>query len=223
MTKKPIKIAYLMFIWGIAVGFVTALYYALRFIRTTYPNAIFPAYCTLFVLLALGGYIVFHRHTPRSYRQYGQLTHLTQLLSCIVWGAFYAFPSIYSPYNWAWSWSTQVSIPGSVKWLSGLLIITGITGTVFSFFQLGIFKSIGDAPVRLTTTGIYRLTRNPQIVAGSFIVLGYTLLRPSLYATGWMILYAFISHLMVSSEENYLKKNFKEEYKQYCAKTRRYI
>jgi len=43
--------------------------------------------------------------------------------------------------------------------------------------------------------------RNPQIVAGSLLVLGSVVLWPSWQAVVWLILYGVVGHLMVMTEE----------------------
>ena len=72
-------------------------------------------------------------------------------------------------------------------------------------------------------SGPYRITRNPQIVGGSLLVIGTTLLWPSWYALGWIALYGVVAHLMVITEEENLHRVFGEEYAQYCERVPRYL
>jgi protein-S-isoprenylcysteine O-methyltransferase Ste14 len=81
---------------------------------------------------------------------------------------------------------------------------------------------MGQQSNLLRTTGLYRYTRNPQLVAGIFIVFGYTILRPTWYAMGWILLYIVLTHLMVAAEEEHLNRVFGKEYENYCARTPRY-
>jgi protein-S-isoprenylcysteine O-methyltransferase Ste14 len=102
-------------------------------------------------------------------------------------------------------------------------VAIGLLGVVGSFAWLGILRSIGQEWNQLRTTGVYRLTRNPQLVAGTFIVIGYTILRPTWYAVGWIMLYVILTHLMVMAEEEHLSRVFGKDYDCYCAGTPRYV
>jgi len=177
----------------------------------------------MFTLLALGGYFVLRTTAQRSYQRHRQLTDFSLFLLCTTWGLFFSLPSLYAPYNWAWSWSNEVAVGSTVRLLSSILIIGGLAGLVFSILWLGITHSTGHESSRLRTSGPYRFTRNPQILTGTLIVLGYTILRPSWYATGWLILFAILTRSMVASEEEHLRSIYGEEYERYWTRTPRYI
>jgi protein-S-isoprenylcysteine O-methyltransferase Ste14 len=87
----------------------------------------------------------------------------------------------------------------------------------------GLRRAFGLQVNSLIETGPYRLTRNPQIVAGFLMMLGTAVLWPSWYAVGWILLYAIIAHLMITAEEEHLRAAFCNEYRRYCGRVRRYI
>lgn len=64
---------------------------------------------------------------------------------------------------------------------------------------------------------------NPQIVAGSLLVLGSVVLWPSWQAVGWLMLYGLVGHLMVSTEEEHLLAVHGEAYARYCQRVPRYV
>ena len=72
-------------------------------------------------------------------------------------------------------------------------------------------------------TGLYRLSRNPQIVGGSLLVIGSAVQWPSWYALGWVILYGAITHMMVLTEEEHLSAVHGEAYARYCERVPRYL
>jgi protein-S-isoprenylcysteine O-methyltransferase Ste14 len=90
-------------------------------------------------------------------------------------------------------------------------------------FWLGLRRSFGRQVTGLFCTGLYRLSRNPQVLGGFLLASGIALLWPSWYALGWVILWMVMFHMMVLSEEEHLSDVYDEEYHQYCEKTPRYV
>jgi protein-S-isoprenylcysteine O-methyltransferase Ste14 len=110
-----------------------------------------------------------------------------------------------------------------VQYVGSVLIIIGVLAVVAIMGSLGFRRSFGQAVNVLRNTGLYKVTRNPQIVAGSLIVLGVVLRWPSWYAAGWVFLFAVIAHLMVMTEEEHLRAVFGEAYVDYCWRVPRYL
>lgn len=206
-----------------AVGMVTAAHYFWHFIRSNHPRLVFPIFCLSVTLLALAGYFFLDRACRRSYERHRRLSDLTLFLACSAWGLFFALPSLYGPYNWAWSLTNEVHVPGAVILLSGLLVAAGMTGLIVAFVYLGVLRSIGQDRELLRTTGPYRLTRNPQFTAGALVVLGMAILRPSWFAAGWAALFVFLARVMVGAEEEHLKRIFGKEYERYSARTPKFV
>ena len=75
----------------------------------------------------------------------------------------------------------------------------------------------------LVQSGPYRVTRNPQLVGGSLLVIGVVVLWPSCCALGWVVLYGVVAHMMVLTEEEHLRDVFGEEYERYCGRVPRYL
>ncbi len=88
---------------------------------------------------------------------------------------------------------------------------------------LGIKTSIGQGSSAVQQSGPYRWSRNPQIVTYSLVILGFVLLHPSLESTGWAILYGILAHMMVITEEEFLRDSFGIDYQTYCERVPRYI
>jgi protein-S-isoprenylcysteine O-methyltransferase Ste14 len=102
------------------------------------------------------------------------------------------------------------------------LIIIGFLIVVLSMPFLGQ-RSFGREVGRLRTIGLYRYSRNPQLVGSFFFIVGYAMLWPSWMGALWASLWLVITHLMVKGEEEHLEKVFGDEYRDYCQRTPRYL
>jgi protein-S-isoprenylcysteine O-methyltransferase Ste14 len=175
------------------------------------------------VLLTVAAYVVFHILVRRDYQKKGQLSLFTSLLELLIFVLYLAFPYFYNPPEWAWFWlpNPQVS---QVQWAIALVsIVAGMAIAFGTMAWFGIRRAFGLQVTTLMQTGPYRFSRNPQIVGGALMVLGIALLWPHWYAVMWAVLYFWIGHLMVLTEEEHLAQVFGEEYKAYCAKVPRYL
>ena len=84
-------------------------------------------------------------------------------------------------------------------------------------------KAFGLKIEGITSQGPYKVSRNPQILGGYLLVIGTAVQRPSLYALGWVLMYALIAHWMIITEEEHLSRQFGEEYQRYCSEVPRYL
>ena len=202
---------------------VTAVMYIWRLPQAHGPQAVLVTYLVSAILLFVGAYVVFRRVVRRGYEQNRRLTPLPSSLQLLIWGVFLAFPCIYNPPNWAWSrsyLSQVIPVLGGIGWACvgvGLAIVLG------AMAWLGLPRSFGGKRRGLEMTGPYRLTRNPQLMGGVLIVVGYGVLWPSWYALGWLVLFAAMMHMMVLTEEEYLHYLHGEAYGQYCKRVPRYL
>jgi protein-S-isoprenylcysteine O-methyltransferase Ste14 len=202
---------------------VAGVSYVWRLPRAHAPQAVLAVYAASMVVLAFGAWVVFRRVVRSGYERSGRLEPFPLFLEFLVWGLFFAFPCIYNPFNWAWSQSGSTrTIPllGVTGWIcvgSGLLMLS------VAFGWLGVLRSCGQNGRRLEVSGPYRLSRNPQIVGGLVLVVGYVVLWPSLYALGWLFLFAFLAHAMVLVEESHLRATYGVAYVGYCQRVSRYL
>lgn len=75
----------------------------------------------------------------------------------------------------------------------------------------------------LTTTGLYRVSRNPQYAFYALFPLGYSLTGDSWTPFLGMALFCAAGHLMVLIEEQHLERVHGEEYRAYRRRTPRYL
>jgi protein-S-isoprenylcysteine O-methyltransferase Ste14 len=176
------------------------------------------------VALVLGiAFLVFRVVVRRDYQRKGRLTLLSSCLELLVWGLFMGFPSVYNPPGWAAFWSSEVPVTASVR-IAGITCITlGLVSAFGTMIWFGIRRAFGLEVNKLIQSGPYRLSRNPQVVAGWLLVIGTILLWPSWYALGWAMMYGGVAHMMVVTEEEHLREAFEEEYVKYCERVPRYL
>ncbi len=102
-------------------------------------------------------------------------------------------------------------------------MIAGLVLLAVAMGRLGMKRSVGQQVSDLKQSGLYRWSRNPQIVTYGLFVSGYALLWPSWSGALWVVLYALIGHMMVLTEEAHLSRVHGEAYATYCSHTPRYL
>lgn len=174
-------------------------------------------------ILLAAALVVFRVLVRRDYRNRGRLTRFTSLLELAMWMLVVFFPRLYNPVDWllVWFGNPPVSLP--LRIVGGSTTAAGILIAVAAITGLGVGKTMGQETESLRQAGLYRLSRNPQIVGGLLMVAGCALLWPSRYALGWVILYGLVGHVMVLTEEEHLRNVYGEEYTTYCQRTPRYV
>jgi len=108
---------------------------------------------------------------------------------------------------------------GSIEFIIGLIIfLIGLTGLVISILN---FKNAPfDKPI---TTGLYKVSRNPQIITVYIIILGYTLLIGS-WLSMILLFFSFMGqHFSLLGEERRLTEQYGDSYLEYKKKVPRYF
>jgi protein-S-isoprenylcysteine O-methyltransferase Ste14 len=104
-----------------------------------------------------------------------------------------------------------------------LFIIIGLIVVITAMIPLGYFRTMGLRSKKLKTSGLYNLTRNPQLIGYYLILIGFAVSYLSVYAVGWIIIFGISAHWMINTEEEYLLKIYGEEYEKYCKRVPRYL
>jgi protein-S-isoprenylcysteine O-methyltransferase Ste14 len=175
-----------------------------------------------FLLLAFA-YVVFRRIVRRDYLERGKLSLIASILQLLVFCGFFSFPYLFNPPEWPYFWRLD-SFETHYSQLIGLSIIClGFLVAFGTMAWFGIGKAFGLNVDVLIRQGPYKISRNPQILGGYFLVIGTAIQRLSLYSSGWVILYAVISYWMIITEEEHLSRVYGEEYEKYCFEIPRYL
>jgi protein-S-isoprenylcysteine O-methyltransferase Ste14 len=131
---------------------------------------------------------------------------------------------------WISKWKVQPTPSGfwTIQFL-GVLILAGSIMVLLEAFARFALQGIGTpapvAPTRhLVVTGLYRYVRNPMYVAVVSAVLGQSMILGNLSLVLYAALSWLVTHLFVLSyEEPTLRKNFGDEYAEFCANVPRWI
>lgn len=103
------------------------------------------------------------------------------------------------------------------------LMVAGLAGVAIAMSGLGLRTIFGQRSDALRQSGLYGVTRNPQIVFYGVVVVGYALLWVSWGAVGWALLYVPIAHMMIVTEEEHLRRVHGKAYETYCERVPRYL
>ena len=173
-------------------------------------------------LLLAAGLALFRGPVHSDYHRYGRLRSATGLLEWAQALAIFAFPYLFNPPCWAFVWSCPASGPAWAQ-VTGLALITIGGALAFgSMAWLGLRRSTGLEISTVFERGVYRCTRNPQVLFGMGMILGVVCLWPSAYALGWVVVAMAIFHSMVLTEEEHLARLHGDAYLDYCRRVPRY-
>jgi len=174
-------------------------------------------------LLIVIAFVIFRIFVRRDYQRKGRLTLISSFLELLAWGLYFGFPYIYNSAEWACFWSRDVPVSTFVRVAGLICIVVGLASAFGTMVWFGLRRAFGLQVDELIQRGPYQLTRNPQLVGGSLLVVGTVVLWPSWYALGWAVMYGVVGHLMVMTEEEHLREVYGEEYEQYSERVPRYL
>ena len=179
-------------------------------------------YLIAMFLVILISFYVFHVKVRRDYRRLKDLSPAATVWEFVVFGlhANLAYTFLDAP------WPSIPPIPTNfIQFFFGIAVIVfGLAVTLYSMSSLSFVKTIGQQQTTaLHSDGLYRYSRNPQLVAYGLILVGCVVLWPSLYAVGWLAVYGLIADMMAKTEEEHLTRVFGDEYTQYCKDVPRFL
>lgn len=136
--------------------------------------------------------------------------------------AFHHFPVALASLAGVWP------LPSS-SWVAAVAalvaLVSGTTAGVLGLTQFGSYaRATGQDNSRLITSGIYRWSRNPQVVGWSMILLGVSIAGRSGLAVLLTGVFTLVLHAYnVRLEEPYLERVYREQFRRYKAATPRYF
>lgn len=119
-------------------------------------------------------------------------------------------------------WNSYI-FPDWLRYVFGAPLFVG--GLVLAFSgvgRLGTYTSIG-LKGKLTTTGLYRYSRNPQYLGDVACLLGLILFGNATIVVLPGLLGALLFALWPFSEEPWLRERFGEDYARYCERVPRFL
>ena len=160
----------------------------------------------------------FHRGLIQNIREAAKRAGKPVAIIQTAFFAVYAFAS----YLFLDARLTAISCPGILLPVALLLMAAGLALVLLSMPFLGR-RSFGMQTGVLHTSGIYRFSRNPQLVGSFLFIVGYALLWPAWSGLLWAAIWLPVAHLMVRAEEEHLARIFGPQYDEYRRRTPRYI
>ncbi len=178
-------------------------------------------YLVCSVIFLLFSFLVFRVVVRNEYLKKSKLSPVSYSLELIVFVIHANLMYLFIPIKWP----DLPSLPEdlTLKILFLVLLCLGLVILIIAWFGLGSKRSFGQDKNKLNTSGIYKYSRNPQLVGYGIILLGFALLFISWYTLGWFVQYLVISYLMIRSEEEFLNLRYGEEYDRYCSAVPRVI
>lgn len=150
-----------------------------------------------------------------EYRRRGKLTLLGLLLLCTM----FFVPNLMLEY------ATTYRMPSTLLDYIGVLV--GVVGMVLCLISVILFRSVPKVMCmdagKLTISGPYRWSRNPQYVGWFLFLLGFALNDWSLWCLAALVVVAISLHLLVLVEEEHLRRVFGEQYVDFYRKIPRYV
>ena len=117
--------------------------------------------------------------------------------------------------------SLIIRIAGVVLFATGMLLASCC---LFLFHKVRTTTTPGEKSVKLVMRGPYGVSRNPMYISLILAYLGeagfLTQIWPVLVLPLTLI---YINYVVIPVEEDLLKKDFKEEYENYCARVHRWL
>ncbi|NOR82194.1 MAG: DUF1295 domain-containing protein [Ardenticatenales bacterium] len=113
---------------------------------------------------------------------------------------------------------TPLKVGDNVLILGGILFALGLVGFAIALFN---FKNtpFGQPVAR----GLYRVSRNPQILALSISLLGICIAAGSWVTTFLLVVTQLFSHARILSEEKSCLKQYGDSYRNYIKRVPRYF
>jgi protein-S-isoprenylcysteine O-methyltransferase Ste14 len=177
-----------------------------------------PVYLAWGVSTLVAAFATFRVVARRDYVRRGRLTPVSSVLETAVLAGWVYFTYVNRPPDWpAYHVGPALRVAGWVLFAGGLAL------TAVAMTRLGVRRSLGLEVSGLEASGLYRTTRNPQVVAFGAAMIGYVMLWPSWRNAGAVVLYWSIVHMMVITEEEHLRDRHGTEYDQYRRRVPRYL
>ena len=112
------------------------------------------------------------------------------------------------------------------SWVGVFLCALGLVLFFFSLVSFGRSFRVGidtDHPGKLITTGAFALSRNPIYIAFWIIMFGQFLIFSNVILLAYLPGAAWLFHRQVLREEDFLRKQYGQEYVDYCNRVKRYL
>ena len=112
----------------------------------------------------------------------------------------------------------SVKKAGIIFWVGISVYVLGIV-----LFALATVSFAKPSACGVNQEGLYRVSRNPMYIAYFIYFLGCAALTESIALLTLVCVFQISAHWVILAEERWCAQRFKEEYRQYAKRVRRYI
>ncbi len=139
---------------------------------------------------------------------------------------FYFYTVFAAAFGWPLVSGERFFRSQALPWIGVALCFAGLLTLWVSLISFGRSFRVGidvDHPDQLVTTGIFARSRNP-IYVGFFLVLtGQFLVFPNWIPLVYLLAGSWLFHRQVLREEEFMRRQYGQEYEAYCRRVRRYL
>ena len=178
-------------------------------------------YILFSIAFILFTYIVFRVKVKKDYKNGQKLSTLSSVLEVLAFAGH--ANSLYLIIPTKWPYLPPIPENQIIRIIFTIMIGIGIIILLVSWFKLGTKTSLGVDKNKLQTDGIYKYSRNPQLIGYGIILASFALICFSYLSIIWFLLYLITTYFMVKTEEEFMLRKYKEEYKDYCRQVPRII
>lgn len=170
----------------------------------------------LVLLMALAAWTA-----ARAFARGRRLTPFTSRLASLT---YLLHAALVARVAWEGWWPLPVALWVGVL-VGSPLLLGGTALCAAGVAQLGPPKRApGLGEDQLVTGGVYRLSRNPQLVGGLLLLTGVSLLGGTAAGLGLTLGFGLLHHpYLVRVEEPHLRRVFGDPYRRYCGSVSRYL
>lgn len=114
----------------------------------------------------------------------------------------------------------------AAKILGVVLVVIGLIPFILAFLDFGTSWRIGidrQTPGALVTGGIFAVTRNPIYVGVVLFFFGIFFMNGTWFFLIFALLAVVAIHFQILREEEFLKKQYGQSYREYCRRVARYL
>ena len=139
---------------------------------------------------------------------------------------FYFYTVFAAAFGWPLVGGRKFFQSVAMTWIGIGLCCGGLLVLLASLISFGKSFRVGidvDRPDQLVTTGVFAWSRNPIYVALFLVLVGQFLVFPNWVPAVYLVAGSWLFHRQVLREEEFMRRQYGDEYAQYCQRVRRYV
>jgi protein-S-isoprenylcysteine O-methyltransferase Ste14 len=139
---------------------------------------------------------------------------------------FYFYTIFAAAFGWPLVSAQRFFESEVAAWIGVGLCFGGLLILLLSLVSFGTSFRVGidvDHPDKLVTTGVFAVSRNPIYVAFGLVLVGEFLVFPNWVPLIYVAAGIWLFHRQVLREEEFMRKQYGQEYADYCRRVRRYV